>query len=132
MRYQWRFHGTNSSNPATNIANATNTCLTLNNVQSNNAGYYSLRAINGFGNTNSTLACLCLTPICVGVTLSNGYPRLSFTYGITGQVYQVRYQTNLNAEGWTSLTTVTQEASGASIVDPRPANLQRRFYRADP
>jgi hypothetical protein len=51
LAYQWSFNGTN-------IANATNATLTLNNVQLNQSGNYSVQVSNPYGTTNSVNALL--------------------------------------------------------------------------
>lgn len=51
IAYQWQFNGVA-------IAGATSTTLTLNNVQSGNAGRYSLRAVNAAGSAVSSAATL--------------------------------------------------------------------------
>jgi hypothetical protein len=129
LSYQWRFHGTNINNPATNILTGTNACLTLSGVQSTNAGYYSVAVLNAFGSAVSNPAYLSVTPVCVDLNL---YAGLTLTGGVTGQVYRVQYVTSLNSEAWTTLTTITQKVSGVFVLDPQPANLQRRFYRVVP
>ena len=53
--YQWNFNGTN-------ILGATNTTLTLNNVQLTQAGNYSVRVANSAGSTNSVAATLTINP----------------------------------------------------------------------
>jgi len=122
LSYQWRFHGTNSDNVATNLVGETNACLTVSNVQSNNAGYYSVTVSNGFSST----ALLTVTPVCVDISL---YAGLTITGGMTGGVYGVQYVTNVDETAWTTLTLVTQKVSGVFVLDPQPANHPRRFYR---
>lgn len=51
LRYQWRFNGTN-------LANATGTTLTLNNVQTGDAGPYSVVVTNTVGTVTSSNATL--------------------------------------------------------------------------
>jgi len=51
LSYQWSFN-------TTNIVNATNATLTLNNVQWTNAGNYSVLVTNAYGSTNSFNAAL--------------------------------------------------------------------------
>ena len=129
LRYQWYFYGTNTNNVPIALAGETNTCLTISNVQSNNAGYYSVTVANAFGTAGSTIALLTVTPVCVELNL---YAGLSLTGGVAEQVYQVQYVTNVNDTSWTTLTTVTQKVSGVFVLDPQPANQQRRFYRVVP
>src|SRR5207248_2799195 len=59
LKYQWRFGGTN-------IANATSTSLSLNNVQFSNSGPYTVLVSNTFGAATSSVALLSVTnPVCV-------------------------------------------------------------------
>lgn len=51
LTYQWLFNGTN-------LPGATNSTLTLSNVQTNNAGYYAAIAANSYGSTASSNATL--------------------------------------------------------------------------
>jgi hypothetical protein len=55
LAYQWLFNGTNA------ISGATNTMLTLTNVQFVNAGYYSVVVTNLYGSTASSNALLIVT-----------------------------------------------------------------------
>jgi hypothetical protein len=55
LAYQWLLDGTN-------ISGATNTLLTLTNVQLSQAGSYSLQVTNAFGATNSSDAVLTVNP----------------------------------------------------------------------
>jgi hypothetical protein len=55
LSYQWSFNGTN-------IVNATNATLTLSNVQSSQAGNYSVLVSNSYGSVNSAAATLNLLP----------------------------------------------------------------------
>lgn len=129
LSYQWRFHGSNAGNSATNLPFATNACLTLSNVQSNNAGYYSVVVSNAFGAVFSSTNLLTVTPVCVSIDL---YAGLTIAGGTTGQVYQVQYVTNVEDTAWTTLTTITQTLSGTFVLDPQPANRPRKFYRVIP
>jgi Ig-like domain-containing protein/FIMAH domain-containing protein len=54
--YQWTFNGTN-------IDGATNASLTLTDVQTNQAGHYSVSITNAFGSTNSASTILNLPPV---------------------------------------------------------------------
>ena len=55
LNYQWSL-GTSA------ITGATNATLTLNNVQLNQAGNYSVQVTNRFGATNSAIAVLTVNP----------------------------------------------------------------------
>jgi hypothetical protein len=56
LRYQWNFNGTN-------IAGATNTSLTLTNVQLNQAGSYAVLVTNNYGSILSSNATLTVNPL---------------------------------------------------------------------
>jgi Immunoglobulin I-set domain. len=59
LSYQWRFVGTN-------LPGASSSVLALNDVQTNQAGPYSVSVSNAYGSVTSTLALLTITnPICV-------------------------------------------------------------------
>jgi hypothetical protein len=129
LHYQWRFRGLDVNNTATNLTSGTNACLIISNVQSINAGYYDVVVANALGTVVSSNALLSVTPVCVEINL---YAGLTLSGGVAGQVYNVQYVTNLSDTSWTTLTTVTQEISGVFVLDPQPANRQRRFYRVVP
>ena len=56
LSYQWKFNDTNT------LAGATNSALTVTNLQATNAGLYSCRVTNAAGSTNSANATLTLLP----------------------------------------------------------------------
>ncbi len=73
MSYQWRMN-------ATNIVNATNAMLALNNVQTNNAGGYDAIISNGVGSVTSLVAMLSVSPvISASVPLSGGMVGTSYS-----------------------------------------------------
>jgi hypothetical protein len=58
LSYQWNFNGTN-------IAGATNSTLTLTNVQPSQAGNYAVQVTNSYGSTSSLTATLTVNiPVC--------------------------------------------------------------------
>jgi uncharacterized delta-60 repeat protein len=93
LTYQWRFAGVN-------IANATNASVTLTNVQTNQAGLYSVVVSNPFGNTTSSNATLTvflpptITVQPVSQTLTNG-ATLNLSVTATGSP-TLTYQWSLN------------------------------------
>src|SRR5207249_415259 len=56
LSYQWRFNGAN-------VAGATTSSLTLNNVLLSQAGNYLVQVTNAFGSTNSAVAVLTVNPM---------------------------------------------------------------------
>ena len=69
--YQWQVATNSSGGGAVNIAGATNTTLTLGNLQLTNSGYYSLQATNAVSpyTNNSTWAQLTVQPLAALVQL---------------------------------------------------------------
>ena len=65
LAYQWAFDGTN-------ILNATNVVLTLANVQTNQAGNYTVLVASPYGSTNSIVAGLTVTPALQCKALPSG------------------------------------------------------------
>ena len=64
LRYQWRFSGVN-------ISGATNSSLTLTNLQPTNAGNYVVVVTNGSGATTSTVAVLTINPLFTPIFSDN-------------------------------------------------------------
>lgn len=117
ISYQWRLNGTP-------ITDATNNCHTVSNVQSNNAGVYSVRVCNASGcKTNS--ATLVAYPACIDIRL---YAGLTIT-GQTGHVYCVQYVNDLNSTNWISLTNFTYTGSEFFYLDRQTPFQPHRFYR---
>src|SRR5207253_2914518 len=106
--YQWRFGGVGGD-----IAGATNTSLTVTNVQTTNAGNYRLIASNVAGTTMSAIAVLTVnsTPVITvqpqSKTVALG-SNTSLTVTATGTptpVYQWRFNTtNLSGQILSTLT----------------------------
>jgi hypothetical protein len=119
--YQWQMNGTN-------LIDATNATLTLNNVTVDQAGAYSVIVTNGSGGVVSSNAWLSVYPSAVPTI---GAPAFSadgsFQFEVTGVPgfgYVVAVSTNL--VDWEPLCT---NASPFSFADTNvPA--QQRFYRA--
>ncbi|MSU59477.1 MAG: hypothetical protein EXS35_15120 [Pedosphaera sp.] len=64
LKYQWRFNGTN-------IASATTNSYTLANIQTNNAGGYTVVVTNAFGSITSSVATLTVNPLFTPVFADN-------------------------------------------------------------
>ncbi len=116
VTYQWRFEGTN-------IANATNGSLTLNNVQMSQDGWYSVVASNQYGSVESTPAKLTVVPFTVltqpiSRTVLAG-TSTSFSVAVTGKSpFTYQWQSNgTNIPGKTSfgLTLSPVQVSHAGI-----------------
>jgi len=131
LSYQWYF---NTNSP---LANATNLTLTLANVQTNNAGGYSVIVTNSAGSVTSLVATLTvnlvsgsippfnitsiriLTPDSVGLTWD----------AVSNHVYQVLSQDTLDQLGWDVLGSVTASLDSASFTNSGLSTVPQRFYR---
>jgi hypothetical protein len=128
LSYQWQLNGTN-------IANATNASLTLNNIGPGNAGYYSCIVSNAVGTNITSAAALGVLNVPVGfggspggIQISNGYVVLQLT-NLTGQgAIVVDASTNLIQ--WVPIYTNPSGFGQIQFVDPDASNYPQRFYRA--
>jgi hypothetical protein len=129
--YQWRFKGTNSGAATTNIAGATNTSYTIVNVQTNNAGGFSLVATNSAGSVTSSIATLFVHGDSSARLNLWGYNTTSFwfqIYGLTNRAYIVQTSTNLNSPtNWYAIYT---NFVSYYYTNFNRTNDQLRFYRA--
>jgi len=123
--YQWYLNGLP-------IAGATNSSFHFVNVQSTNAGAYSVVASNVVGSVISSTAELAvIPPIQLGpaAMVVNGLFQFSFT-GSIGALYTVQTSTDLMV--WTTLTNLLDAANPVTFTDSNSAPQSRRFYRVLP
>ncbi|MDB6064961.1 MAG: serine/threonine-protein kinase [Pedosphaera sp.] len=118
--YQWYFNTTNL------ITGATNSSLTLNNVQVQQSGAYSVVITNSLGSATSQQAMLSVLPSLQ----INLVPAISL-FGGAGLTYNVQF---INAVGptnapWTTLATVTLTNSPQFFPDYSAIGQPVRFYR---
>jgi alpha-tubulin suppressor-like RCC1 family protein len=122
LNYQWQANGTN-------LVDATNATLTLNNITLDQAGIYSVTIANDAGSVTSSNAVLSV--YANAAALLNG---CSFSYangvqftvaGVPGFNYAVQESTNLI--DWISLITNTSPFSFTNI---NTHNYPQQFYRA--
>jgi len=120
LRYQWWFNQTNS------LPSATNSTLTLTNVQLTNAGSYFVVVTNTLGSITSNPALLMADPAFVKLgTASPG--TLSFRSWI-GVPFALECSSNLLQ--WSALTTLTNLTGALDYTDSESADYPCRFYRA--
>jgi hypothetical protein len=125
LHYQWYF------NTNTPLPNATNAGLTLLNVQTTNAGIYSVVITNSAGSVTSTNAILTVssgvpaTPQ-ISATFTNGVFNLSVS-GNSGVDYIVQVSSNLLT--WDSIFTNHSATPPFIFNDSDATNFNRRFYR---
>ena len=124
--YQWYF------NTNTLLAGATNASLTLANVQSTNAGVYSVMVTNSAGSVTSTNAVLTVSsgthakPQVSGLVFSNGIFSLTVT-GDSGVDYIVQASTNLIS--WDNIFTNHSPVPPFNWSDNNAGNFIQRYYR---
>ena len=124
LGYQWRLNGTN-------LAGATASALSLNNVQAANAGSYDVIVSNDAGLAASAPATLAVdlpeVRFLSAAVLTNGQVELIFS-GVPGQSYLMHASTNL--ADWTPIAVLAATNSPLPFIDPDAANYRARFYRA--
>ncbi|KAF0172455.1 MAG: hypothetical protein FD161_4034 [Limisphaerales bacterium] len=118
--YQWQFNGTN-------LANATNSTLTLTNLTTANAGAYRVVVTNAVGIVTSPAAELFFfgdLKLVAATVLA----------GSVGQQFRVDYAEVLvpGTTNWQVLTNLTLPSSPFVVVDYSSPGQSKRFYRAVP
>jgi hypothetical protein len=121
LSYQWNFGGTN-------IPEATNSELTLQDVFPVNAGTYAVAITGVYGSVTSNPAMLRVLPpgITAPEILASGQFQFSFNTA-TGVDYEVEYSTDL--VNWYPLLTVSGNGVPSTFIDPNTAGSPQRFYR---
>jgi hypothetical protein len=120
LYYQWLQNGVP-------IANATNATLVLNNLQSTNAGSYTVVVTDSAGNAmTSNPANLTVNAAVVSIALYAGVT----ISGVVGQTYGIQSTINLNnTNSWAGMTNITLSTPSQIWYDAQPANQSQCFYR---
>lgn len=122
MFWQWQFNGTN-------IDNATNTTLVLDNVTPDQAGTYSVFITNANGSTPGSNAALSVYTSAVATMtppLLSTDNQIQFALsGVPGLNYVLQASTDL--VNWDSIAT---NISPFNFTDTNSANIPQRYYRA--
>jgi hypothetical protein len=126
LNYQWYF------NTNTPVPNATNSSLTLLNVQATNGGFYSVTVTNTAGSTASTNAFLTVSSGADARPQMSGFVFINGTFSLTingdsGRDYIVQASTNLII--WDNIFTNHSPAPPFVWSDAAASNFNRRFYR---
>ena len=121
--YQWQFNGTN-------LAGAGGDTLVLTNVQSGDAGDYSVTVSNVAGITNSAAAVLAVIgrPVLLLPGLDEAVGFSFLLSGDTGRNFVIEVTTDFVT--WTPLTTLSNIAGQAQVTDTNAAGSATSFYRA--
>jgi hypothetical protein len=122
LSFQWTKDGVN-------ISGATNSWLTLSNVQANAAGMYSARVSNAISNAISDSVQLNVTVPPVLAINSQLQITLQGQVGVTYTI-QFNDDPGLSPDAWMTLTVVTLANPTQSIIDPTTEGQTQRFYRA--
>ena len=121
LSYQWEM-GTNL------LAGATNATLTLTNLQSSDAGDYSVVVSNGSSSVTSNPANLSVNLAGVSIAM---YPGVKVD-GVIGQTYGIQSTTDLNnTNSWAGRTNLTLLATPIYWFD-YPTPPPKTFYRVVP
>ena len=119
LRYQWWFNATNR------LTAATNSTLTLTNIQLAEVGFYSLVVTNTLGSITSNPALLMADPTYVKLGASSA-GALSFRSWI-GVPFGLEWSGDL--QYWHPLTTLTNLTGTLEFFDVEAVNQPYRFYR---
>lgn len=122
--YQWFFQGAR-------ITNATANVFTIPNVQTNNAGSYSVTVTNPFSSVTSTSAVLRVMPVAQLSTVSITSTNVTLAFPAqTGVLYVLQYKDNILQTNWINLRTNVPSVPGTMMtIDAVTTNVPSRFYR---
>jgi hypothetical protein len=123
--YQWQFNGTN-------LAKATNSSLTIANVQPTNSGTYTLSITNPYGSfvTNVTLFVqpFVLNTASTNLWLTTSGLLMRVDGVLTPNALVIYASTNLTS--WLPILTNPPTTGSVQVLDSSATNLPFRFYRA--
>jgi uncharacterized repeat protein (TIGR01451 family) len=127
LSYQWSLNGAA-------LSGATNSTLTLNSVQTTDAGSYTVMVANPAGSVPSAVAMLAVTnppPSAPPSLVAAGMTTNGFKFQLSapaGQTYIISVTTNLR--DWTPVYTNVALSDTVDLIDPGATNYSKRFYRA--
>ncbi len=119
LAYRWYF------NTNTVLAGETNAQLNLTNLQTNQAGLYSVAVSNAFGSVTSAPGRLLVFDACASISL---YAGLTIT-GMVGRTYVVDASTNIAGPTWVPFATNTLTTPRWLVVDTNTPLNPARFFR---
>ena len=125
LTYQWMFNGSN-------INGATASSYTRLQVQTNDAGIYSVIVTNVAGSvsTNATLTVIPLLPLKFDSISLLPNDRVKLVLSGEPGNYVIVAASNL--VDWAAFTNVAITNAPVELLDSSPTNLPQRFYRASP
>jgi hypothetical protein len=125
LSYQWSFNGTA-------VSGTTNASLTLTNVQTTQAGSYTVVVTNNAGSITSAVATLTVTNPVVTLSVASGAGMtpsgftLQFSVPV-GVTYVILSSTDFQA--WTPIATNVATTESVVFTDNSATNYPNRFYR---
>ncbi len=122
LSYQWLKEGAP-------ITSATNSTLTITNLQTTDAVNYSVIVTNFLDSVLSSSAAVTVNPGGVSLALYSGIT----IDGVAGLTYGIQYNTDPgNTNLWKGVANVTLASTNGFWVDLQPANQPQRYYRIVP
>ncbi len=119
LAYRWLRNGMS-------VGGGTGQLLILNNVQTTQAGTYTVRVSNADGFVISSPAVLKVGTAQLGLGMTSEGPRLDVV-SQTNVTYLIQVSSDL--VNWTTLATEVTSPANWFFVDPTTAGVDRRFYR---
>ena len=127
LSYQWKKDGAALTDGG-NVSGATTDILSLSNVQTNDAGNYSVVVSNHLGTATSSNAML---TVSTTVHLAaSGFTANGFEFRLTGPVGNYVIQASTNLINWIAIATTNTPTGVLDFTDTDAANFDLRFYRA--
>jgi hypothetical protein len=120
LKYQWQFNGVN-------LPGATNSTLTVPNVQASQAGQYVVVVSSDTGVTSPAAMLSVISPAAIELSISKPSPFQLHVSAPAGQNVVLQASTNLT--DWLSLLTNSALTGTFDFTDPDTAKFNRRFYR---
>jgi hypothetical protein len=122
LSYKWLKNGVS-------IAGATNSTLTLSNLQATNSGSYSVTVSNSVGAVTTYPGLLSVSPAEMVFSLYGGIQM----NGVVGQTYGVQSTLDLsNTNSWVGRTNITLTTPTYLWYDSQPATQPQTYYRVVP
>ncbi len=117
LTYQWYMNGGL-------LSGRTESSLILTNLQSTNAGAYTVVVANNYGSVTSDPAQLVVNDACVDLCM---YAGLNIA-GLPGRTYELRYTTDLNNTNFATWTFLATNTTPWFYIDTNSCGVPKRFY----
>jgi alpha-tubulin suppressor-like RCC1 family protein len=124
ISYQWRQNGIN-------ITGATNQSLTIPNVQTTNAGSYTVVASDRVASVTSAAAVLTVNAVVQPALSTPAWAGQQFSFVINtaaGVAYHLERKNDLSEPVWTTVLTIMGDGTMHSLIDTN-ATASQGFYR---